>query len=148
MLDARRMTRNKFHAENTQILGATAQNLVARGTWPLVVLHPCVDIKRICCAILIGTFMECVRTQFHKHSVHISVTVVSLLFYIPQHNTYQMTRHMLEEGIFHSHCYWNLRFQIPLFVSVGMQLYLPSRDIVFTHSTCTQSNTAYVTKQI
>ena len=52
---------------------------------------------------MIGTFMKCVRTQFHKHGFYISVTVLILLFYIPQHNTYQMTRHILEEGILHSH---------------------------------------------
>jgi hypothetical protein len=75
---------------------------------------------------LFRPFTACVCTQPHKHSFYISIIVLVLLFHIPQHNPYQMTQgHILEDGILHSHCYWNLRYQISVFVSVGMQLWHP-----------------------
>jgi hypothetical protein len=40
ILGVRRMTCSKFHAQDPQILGAIAQNLVAQATWQPAVLLP------------------------------------------------------------------------------------------------------------
>jgi hypothetical protein len=42
ILSAIRVTRNKFHTEDLQILGATVQNSVARATWRLGCVQPCI----------------------------------------------------------------------------------------------------------
>jgi len=41
ILDAIRMTRNKFHTEEPETLGAIVQNSVAMATWPQGFVHPC-----------------------------------------------------------------------------------------------------------
>jgi hypothetical protein len=40
ILEARRVTRNKFHTEAPQILGVTIQNFVAKATWRPGFVHP------------------------------------------------------------------------------------------------------------
>jgi hypothetical protein len=44
---ARRVTGSKLHTEDPQILGATAQNVVATATWHPGFVHPCTTLVQI-----------------------------------------------------------------------------------------------------
>ena len=52
-LDPRRVSCSKVHTEDSQMLGATVQNLVATATWRTELMH--LPIVYICMYILLNT---------------------------------------------------------------------------------------------